>query len=272
MPIGALTSYMDVAQVAIWVFWFFFFGLIFYLRREDRREGYPLEADTTGKVNKLSWIWMPPAKTFNLFHGGETQAPNYKRDTRPVKGKRVASWSGAPYEPTGQNPLLDCIGPSAYAERPDRPELDLHNGPKIVPMRTDKDFTMEKSSPDPRGMKVVGSDGKVAGTVSDLWVDRPEIMVRYYEVELGAAAPAKPAPAAGTGQAGAAPAPAPTKKRVLLPVNYAHVSKTRNQVEVAAIPSTLFAQIPTTKKPDQVTMLEEEKITAYYGGGFLYAQ
>jgi photosynthetic reaction center H subunit len=30
--------------------------------------------------------------------------------------------------------------------------------------------------------------------------------------------------------------------------------------------------VPATKKPDQVTMLEEEMISAYYGGGFLYAQ
>jgi photosynthetic reaction center H subunit len=29
--------------------------------------------------------------------------------------------------------------------------------------------------------------------------------------------------------------------------------------------------VPTTKHPDQVTLLEEEKIMAYYGGGTLYA-
>lgn len=251
MPIGAFTEYMDVAQVVLYVFWFFFFALILYLRREDRREGYPLEADTTGKLENTGWVWIPPAKTFKLFHGGETQAPDFKRDTRPLKAKRMAPWSGAPYEPTGTNPLLDCIGPSAYADRVDVPELDLHSKPKIVPMRTAKDFTMEKNSPDPRGMKVVGNDGAVVGTISDLWVDGPEIMVRYYEVEL-----------AGAGEA---------KKRVLLPVNFAHVAKKKGQVEVAAIPGKLFAQVPVTKKPDQVTMLEEEKISAYYGGGFLLA-
>jgi len=36
--------------------------------------------------------------------------------------------------------------------------------------------------------------------------------------------------------------------------------------------STYFdATAPTLANPDQVTMLEEEKITAYYGGGTLYA-
>jgi photosynthetic reaction center H subunit len=29
--------------------------------------------------------------------------------------------------------------------------------------------------------------------------------------------------------------------------------------------------VPATRSPDQVTKLEEEKISAYYGGGTLYA-
>ncbi len=33
---GAITSYIDVAQVVLYAFWIFFAGLIFYLRREDR--------------------------------------------------------------------------------------------------------------------------------------------------------------------------------------------------------------------------------------------
>ena len=45
---GSLTSYMDVAQVVLYAFFMFFAGLIFYLRREDRREGYPLENEAAG--------------------------------------------------------------------------------------------------------------------------------------------------------------------------------------------------------------------------------
>lgn len=41
MPTGALTGYVDVAQVVLYAFFLFFAGLVFYLRREDRREGYP---------------------------------------------------------------------------------------------------------------------------------------------------------------------------------------------------------------------------------------
>ena len=44
MPTGALTGYVDVAQVVLYAFFLFFAGLVFWLRREDRREGYPLES------------------------------------------------------------------------------------------------------------------------------------------------------------------------------------------------------------------------------------
>ena len=39
----SFTSYIDVAQVVLYGFWVFFAGLIFYLRTEDKREGYPLQ-------------------------------------------------------------------------------------------------------------------------------------------------------------------------------------------------------------------------------------
>jgi photosynthetic reaction center H subunit len=40
---------------------------------------------------------------------------------------------------------------------------------------------------------------------------------------------------------------------------------------VKSILSTQFAHVPTTKHPEQITLLEEEKVMAYYGGGTLYA-
>ena len=42
---GAIGN-LDVAQIVLYAFWLFFFGLLFYLRREDRREGYPLESES----------------------------------------------------------------------------------------------------------------------------------------------------------------------------------------------------------------------------------
>ena len=45
----------------------------------------------------------------------------------------------------------------------------------------------------------------------------------------------------------------------------------RHQVEVNSIYGHHFADVPGTRSPDQVTMLEEEKISAYYGAGTFYA-
>ena len=39
----------DVAELVFYAFVLFFLGLMVYLRREDRREGYPLEDEVTGR-------------------------------------------------------------------------------------------------------------------------------------------------------------------------------------------------------------------------------
>lgn len=247
MSTGAITGYIDVAQVVLYVFWIFFAGLIFYLRREDRREGYPLESDPTGKVKDKGFLYIPEPKTFVLAHGGTSEAPDFKRDDRPLAVKRTAAWPGAPLEPTG-NPMTDAVGPASYAERADTPDLTLEGEPKIVPMRTLGDFSIASNDPDPRGKPVMGADGVQAGTVKDAWVDRSEILIRYYEVEL-----------AGDGA-----------KSVLLPAPCARVNG-KGTVSVNAILASQFADVPATAKPDQVTLLEEDRIVGYYAGGNLYA-
>ena len=42
---------LDVTQLVFYAFVLFFIALVFYLRREDRREGYPLEDEATGMVD-----------------------------------------------------------------------------------------------------------------------------------------------------------------------------------------------------------------------------
>lgn len=37
---------LDVAELAFWLFLFFFIGLVLYLNRESRREGYPRGASS----------------------------------------------------------------------------------------------------------------------------------------------------------------------------------------------------------------------------------
>ena len=56
---------IDGAVVALYAFWFFFIGLVLYLRREDRREGYPLESPQGPREGfprvpeKKKWITRP---------------------------------------------------------------------------------------------------------------------------------------------------------------------------------------------------------------------
>lgn len=65
-----ITENVDVARVAIYLFWAFFAGLVFYLHREDKREGYPLETDKPGE--KLEGFPpMPSKKTYLTSHHAE---------------------------------------------------------------------------------------------------------------------------------------------------------------------------------------------------------
>jgi len=45
-----------------------------------------------------------------------------------------------------------------------------------------------------------------------------------------------------------------------------------NSVQVLSIFASQFADVPGLKNPDQVTLLEEDRISAYYGAGTLYAE
>ena len=50
MGTGAITEQIDVALLAFNLFFLFFIGLVAYLHREGKREGYPLLSDLDGKT------------------------------------------------------------------------------------------------------------------------------------------------------------------------------------------------------------------------------
>jgi photosynthetic reaction center H subunit len=242
MGTGAITQYVDVAQIVLYMFWIFFAGLIYYLVREGHREGYPMETES-GRGTITGWP-VPRPKTYKLPHGGEVSAPNGKVSPQQLLAEPSHRWAGAPLVPTG-NPMLDGVGPGAWADRADVPDMTAEGHPKIVPLRVATAYGVSDKDTDPRGLPVMGADGEVAGTVRDLWFDQSEHMFRYLEVEL-------------TGG-----------RRALLPMNFSRIK--RDRVKVASIMSHQFAQVPGTKSSEQITFLEEEKIMAYYGGGTLYA-
>ena len=243
-------AYLDFAQVTLYVFWIFFACLVFYLRREDKREGYPLESTAMGGGVQQGFPRRPDDKVYRLRGGHIATLPNHKNDRRDVALTPVDRYPGSPSEPTG-NPMLDGVGPGAWADREDLPELTMEDVPAIVPLRLTPATTLSSRDPDPRGMPVLGADGEIGGVCVDVWVDRAEAVVRYLEVEV---------------QAVAGP------KRVLLPLNFALIKAApRSRILVDAVLGAHFADVPSTKSLDQVTKLEEDRIVGYFGAGLLYA-
>lgn len=238
----------DLASLSIWLFWVFFALLIFYLQRENMREGYPLQDENGDPSANQGLFPVPDDKTFILPHGrGTISYPSEQKAERPdLALARSAVSEGFPMEPTG-NPMTDGVGPASWVARRDVPELDGHGHPKIVPMKAADHFHVAAGR-DPRGLTVVAGDGATAGTVVDMWLDEPEQMVRYLEIEL--------ADGVGTGTR-------------LVPLPMARIKSDR--VVVRSIHGEHFGAVPKHASGNQVTLLEEDKISAYYGGGLLYA-
>ena len=244
MQTGAITGYIDVAQIALYVFWLFFAGLVFYLRREDKREGYPLVTESGGFLQ--GFPVMPPPKTFLLPNGETVTSPRVEPAQPSFDAQPVASWPGAPMHPVG-NAMLAGAGPAASALRADVPDLLQETAEhRVVPLRVATDHELDEESPDPRGKEVVGADGVAGGVVSDLWVDRAETCIRYLEVTL-AAGPS-----------------------VLVPMPLAKVDAT-GRVVVQSVLGSQFAEAPNLATPDAITLREEDRIQAYFASGQMYA-
>jgi len=234
----------DLASLAIWLFWGFFSALVYYLQTENMREGYPLETEDGAPAGNQGPFPLPKPKTFILPHGrGEVTLPNGAREARELALGRTAGSDGFPHAPL-DDPMKDGVGPASWAPRRDIPELDGHGHNKIVPMAKASTFAVSAGR-DPRGLPVQAGDNEVVGTISDMWVDAPEQLVRYLEISLN-----------GGGTR-------------LVPMPMVKIWKDR--VRINSLSSDLFAGVPTTKSTTEVTLLEEDKISGYYAGGTMYA-
>jgi photosynthetic reaction center H subunit len=168
-----------------------------------------------------------------------------------IKAVPVDGFNGSPLVPTG-NPMIDGVGPAAWADRADEPDRTFHGAPKIVPMRLDPTFSVAKGDPDPRGLPVEAVDKVTAGNVIELWVDRAEPQVRYYEVQLSG-----------------------SERRIMLPAGFVQWPNFglwgNDRLLVKSITAAQFADVPAIRRDDQITLLEEDKVMAYFAGGHLYA-
>jgi photosynthetic reaction center H subunit len=155
-------------------------------------------------------------------------------------------YPGTAFVPTG-DAMQDGVGPASYADRADTPDLAFDdNKPKIVPLRAAPGWHVAHEDPDPRGKSVITLDGVVAATVVDLWVDRSEYILRYLETEI------------------------PGGRRVLVPM-FLCTFDDEGTARVISVTAAQFAAAPGIAHPEQITLLEEDRISGYFGGGHFYA-
>jgi len=243
---GAITDHLDFAQLLVAAFFIFFIGLVLHLRQEDKREGYPLK-DPAGGPDEVGFPGLPTAKVFVLREGGQVTAP-HADPQRELAARRLHPDPGSPLVPTG-NPLADGLGPAAWALRRDAPMIFQPGVVQVAPLRRLDGYSILPGDPDPRGMTVVGSDGVAVGVVEDLWIDRGVKIVRYLEVALDATV---------------------SPGRALVPIYDCDIRPKRGRVKVSAAPAARFADAPRLRDPDQITALEEDKVSAFFAGAEFY--
>jgi photosynthetic reaction center H subunit len=260
MNAAYIVGSLDVAQLAFILFFGFFVALVFYLNRESRREGYPLEDEVTGKVEAGSSLFDGDKKVFQLPNGRGTYVPeDVARDDVNVPAVQAFAAGGAPWVPTG-NAMKDGMGPAAFANRAKYPDLTFDGRPRIVPIAQSHELIISPNDPQLIGWPVTAADGVTVGKVSDIWVDQAEHLIRYLEVETTSG------------------------KKVLAPMGVAvvhgnsllgkvlpTVSDEAELVEIDAITAAQFEDVPMLETPGVITRYEEDRIQAYFGGGYMYA-
>lgn len=246
MPLGAITADIDVPQLVLGAFFLFFFGLIYHLRQEDKREGYPA-IDTETARERPGFPPLPAAKTFHLLNGGTVTTPRI--DPPEPLAARPLHWApGSPITATG-DPLLEGIGPAAFVLRREEPLIYGENHIQVLPMRAIRGWEVFEGATDPRGMDVVSADDVVVGRISDLWVDRSVKIMRYLEVDLMAGS-----------------------RRALIPIYYADIKKRRRRIRVKALRAKQFENVPSLREPERITAREEDRVNAYYAGAAFYGR
>jgi len=243
-----MTSSIDLAEILFTLFWVFFAGLVFYLRREDKREGYPLQNDRSDRVKVQGFPAMPKPKEFRLAHGGTQYAPRDEGPEPEPALKAAAPHPGAPGVPTG-DPMVDGVGPAAWAKRADTPDLTLGGEPRVLPLRAARGFSIASRDSDLRGWPVRAAGGDVVGEITDLWVDVVEPLVYYVELRL-------------SGE---------DARQVLVPFGLVDLKRNRREAIVDAAYPQQFRNAPRLSNPDRITLREEDRVSAYFAGGLLYA-
>lgn len=245
--IGAFTHQIDAVEIIVIAFFVYFAGLIYYLRREDKREGYPLDDHAPRRGPVEGFPAMPPPKRFVLLDEETTYMPHHP-PTTPLNAEPLGRFPGAPLVPVG-NPMLAEVGPGAYPLRKNKP-MKVMGEPQLQALAAIPDWQIAAGDPDPRGMRVFDARRESVGTVQELWVDRGAKILRYLELELDE--------------------PAGAQSRVLLPIYYADIQAKRRKIRVRTLLKREFVDIPRPARSTEITAREEDQVNAYYAGSLLF--
>lgn len=246
---GNITEVIDLPDTAWWIFFVFFLGLVWYNRRQDKREGYPMKESPFSSKQSLGFP-LPPEEpqAYLLNEGGITTAPHYY-EPGDMHAKPLYVFAGTPLTPVG-NPLLAGIGPGAWVKRKNEPMLTEKGELLLEPMRKlEPEWSIGKKDADPRGMKVFDWRWNEVGIVHDVWIDQGIKVIRMFEVDL----------LPGLGAA-----------RVLVPLYHTTISERMREIRVTALRSYQFADIPMPAKPGEITAREDERLNAYFAAGHFY--
>jgi hypothetical protein len=142
----------------------------------------------------------------------------------------------APAVGVGAFPVLGAV-----AERP--APRTMPDDADVLPLRALRGWRIAAGDVDPRGMAVVCADGKRAGTVRDIWIDRILAILRYLEVEV-----------------------APARRAVMLPVCRAEIHRRRRRVFVSSMPAARLMRAPSPARPDRLSADEEDQIALFFAG------
>jgi photosynthetic reaction center H subunit len=244
---GSIVGTIDVAQAVLVVFLGGFLALVLYLRREDKREGYPLK-DPAGGHDIVGFPLPPPPKHYVTLHGegGATMPHPEGRVNLAMRPQNRAP--GSPFVPTG-DPMQDGIGAASWAMKRDEPLLTWEGYPQLQPLRKLPGWEVDPTDPDLRGWPVRDADGVAVGTVVDLWLDHGVKILRYVEVAV------------------TIPGGVP---RAMIPIYFAETYPRIPEVCVPALYARHFAAFPQIQKPDEITAREEDRVSSFCAGGLHY--
>ena len=242
---GVIGSQLDIPTIVFWLFVMFFVGLVFWLQRESKREGYPLKASPF-TPERMDGFPAPPLLplTYILNEGGTTQAPHYYPPVQ-IKAAPVHGFDGTPLTPLG-NPLLAGIGPGSWVRKRDEPALTERGDLLLQPLRLLPEWSVLRQDADPRGMAVFDCRWNPVGRVGELWIDRGIKIIRFLDVQLDAALGGK---------------------HVLVPIFHTEIKEASRRVRVTALWAYQFTDIPMPAGPDAITGQEEERLNAYFAAG-----